>query len=113
MPSTFEADFGASGARDLLAVLGESVDYTPKGGVARSIVMIVERHPPESVTGRTSKPELRLICLNHATLGVNLPTFNAGGDFVSIATTSGGTAERIMLHGRPLEQDDGMLVFEI
>jgi hypothetical protein len=113
MSSSFEQDFGASAARDLLAAFGEDVDYTPKGGVARSIVMIVERNPSESVSGRMLKPKLRLTALNHPTLGINASSFNAGGDFVELAVRNGGTAERIVLHAVPLEQDDGMLVFEI
>jgi hypothetical protein len=59
------------------------------------------------------KPAMRVTVANHATLGILLTTFNAGGDYITLGTDTGDTATKIYLHAKPTFQDEGMLTFEL
>jgi hypothetical protein len=108
------ADDAAWMMGDLDAVPGaETITYTPHNGTPRTIVAIVDRNPPEPVDSRALKPSMRVTVANHATLGILLTTFNAGGDYITLGTDTGDTATKIYLHAKPTFQDEGMLTFEI
>lgn len=91
----------------------ESITYTPRGGVTRTINAIVNRNPPDTAGGNGLKPSMTLTVANSATLGIDITTFNAGGDYVTLGTDTGDTARKIYLNGKPVTQDDGMLTFEV
>jgi hypothetical protein len=95
------------------ADFAEPITYTPRGGTTRSINAIVNRNPPETAAGNGLKPSMTITVANHATLGIDITTFNAGGDYVTLGTDTADTAKKIYLNGKPSEQDAGMLTFEV
>lgn len=108
------ADDAAMIFGDTEAVPGmESITYTPRNGTARTINAVVNRNPPETAAGNGLKPSMTITVANHATLGIDITTFNAGGDYVTLGTDTGDTTKRICLHGKPITQDAGMLTFEV
>lgn len=83
------------------------------GTIEWSVAAIVDRNPPETAAGNGLKPSMTITMRNHATLGIDITVFNAGKYYVKLGTDTGATAKKIMLNGKPSEQDAGMLTFEI
>lgn len=90
---SFEDDFRATAAGDLAAALGEPVLYTPAGGTARTIDVIVKR-PPASTVAPTSHaaPQLELFIPRSDDTAVGLPSIDVGGDTVTLADYPGRAA---------------------
>lgn len=83
------------------------------GSTEWTVKAIVDRDPPESVGGAATKPSLRITFRNHATLGISATAFNAGKFYVRLGTDLSATAKKIFLHGKPVIQDEAMIVFEV
>jgi hypothetical protein len=67
----------------------ESVTYTPRGGAARVISVVVQRlgiHPDLRV------PFAQIKAREHATLGLAAATLDTGGDTIAWQPKPGGTA---------------------
>lgn len=94
---------------------GETITISTDGANERSVTAIVDRQPPAVPTGggNVRKPNLTITVEDHATRGILASAHNAGKSYVKVATTRGGPAERLSLHGKPASQDAGMLTFEL
>jgi hypothetical protein len=84
----------------------EQVTYTPVSGVARTIVAVIDRNPPEmqDANGKLFRPKLTALIQNHATRGVT--SIDAGGDSLAVALRYGGAAVAHSV-GLPLKGDAG------
>lgn len=91
----------------------ESITYTPRNGTPRTINAIINRNPPEIAAGNMRKPSMTITVANSATLGIDITTFNAGGDSATLGTDTADTAKKLYLLGKPTAQDAGTLTFEV
>src|ERR1051326_3312822 len=85
--------FAATGAEVQLAQHGEKAVYRPRGGTPRPIVVIVMRHPVQTVGGlRTDMlaPQTIVKAVNNYRTGIAAAEFNSGGDQIDIAAKKGG-----------------------
>ena len=83
---------------------GESVTYTPLGGVARTITAVIDRDPPADPSGKVPRPRMTALIQRHATRGTT--SINSGGDTLTLAYRIGGTAEAFLI-GAPIKEDQG------
>jgi hypothetical protein len=118
MPSQHDEYFKAYAAPALLAVRGETIGFTPKGGVRRSIQAIVKREPPARVpAGKPQQqgavPRLTVEVIDDATDGVSIAQLNTGGDQFHLEYEPGKGEENFFLAQKPKGQTGGMLRFEI
>ena len=93
-------------------VFGESVTYTPVGGVAKTINANVIRAEPFDRNGvpGARRDGLTVFIRNHATLGVT--SIDTGGDTIAVAPRYGGAAKTYQVKG-PVQQDAGMWRLEL
>jgi len=98
----------------LQTAFGETVSYTPRGGVARNITAVVDREPiqplPESPQGL--RPNVIVWVDNDATTGIDVTTLDTGGDTMSFPKRIGDTASTWSIL-KLVSQDNGMLQLEV
>lgn len=75
----------------------ETVTYTPKGGVAKSIKAVVQRDPIRLIGGQREYPTktVRLRIQKDATYGVD--TVKVSGDTVTLPLVVGGVPEELVV----------------
>lgn len=105
--SQFWSTLGPILAGTLNRHLGESVTYTPKGGVAKAINAIVTRDPVQyaGANGQVVALPRSIEVLADATLGV--ATVNVGGDMVALKENVGDTANKTYTVRRIIDQTGG------
>lgn len=93
---------------------GETISYTPYGGVARDIVAIVDRGQaaPLPNAPQAVRPSIVVTVSNSATLGILASSMDTARDIVSVARRIGGSAETMRI-ARVVWQDDAMLSVEV
>lgn len=84
---------------------GESLVYTKKTGVTRTIRGRVERSAPETVTGFPS-PAIVLKVPNSTTYGFTMAEVDFGGDTVTVARRIGETPQALRIHRLATGQRD-------
>lgn len=107
----FADDFLIEDASHYLAAWGESVVYTPRAGVARTITAIVDRRPRArmNVAGEVFQPAMVLSFKNSATTGIEPHDSACSGGTVSVAIRHGDTATTLTIPaGNPTLGDSGM-----
>lgn len=113
--SAFDEVFSDEAIDDLLAEFGERIMYLPAAGLPRQITAIVNRNPPEPLTGGEGLIVASLLITvksdpgdpTHG--GIEMDQLDTGGDLVEVALRAGGTPE-----ARPIVRpanDDGATVF--
>ncbi len=101
----------------LMAQLGEKVVYKPRDGRPRTITAIVDRQPPEQVSGvdaPTWSYRVKVIANMQAATygGIELTEINTGGDQIELAPRRGGTVSARTV-AVVLESDAGTLVLGV
>jgi len=93
---------------------GETVRYTPDGGVAREIEAAVKREPPGPTPGvpRGSGPKLMIMVANDATTGIASSEVNTGKDSVTVAVRVGATPQERTV-GRIVSHNGAQMVLEL
>ena len=76
---------------------GQTATYTPHGGVARSIQILVHRREMGQ-RGGAARRILLVKIRNHATLGCLARSINWGGDTITTPFDTGDTAEAFRVH---------------
>ena len=94
MATVFDTLMGSHGFESLLEVHGESITFTPKGGSARTISVVVDRNPPAifNPAGDAVVPSVMVHAIEDGTTGIAATSVNTSGDTVSIAITKGASA---------------------
>ena len=88
---------------DVDGSFGESVTYTPRGGSARTISVVVDRNPEVEAV-------IVIEARNHATLGISPTETGFIGGTVSVPMRVGETAVDFDVEQpNPIEQDAGIV----
>jgi len=112
--STFDDILDQGAATDLTVLGGQSVSYTPNGGDARTITVLVDYISDDEniIDGSWKKdPVIQITALDSATTGISLASWTKN-DSVSVAPRPGATAKVFHL-AEVMQQISGHAVFRV
>ena len=101
---TFDNEFAASAALELLAMYGETITYTPRGGSPRTVTAIVNRNPAKLLATMQDVVSALVVIRvlddsSNATYGgIASSAVNFGGDTITAAVRAGETASVLALN---------------
>jgi len=112
--STFDDILDGSAATDIELLGGQTVSYTPNGGQARSISVIVDyiQDDENVIDGSWKKdPVIQITAADSATAGINLASWTKN-DAISLPPRPGATAVTFHL-AAVIQQSSGHAVFRV
>ena len=112
--STFDDILDVSAANDITILGGQDVTFTPNGGVARTINVIVDYLvDDESVLSGSWKkdPTIQVTATNSATAGIDLSSWDTS-DAILLPPRKGATAITFHL-AQAMHQISGQAVFKV
>ncbi len=97
----------------MLACGGQTIVYTPRGGVNRSIEAIVDYPGPEEIRRGTggARPHVEILVRNNSTTGIGSREVDRGGDKVALPVRYGRAAITLRIVGI-ISQDEAMLTLD-
>jgi hypothetical protein len=109
MPLLSTIGLGAVFARE-----GEAASYLRPGSDPRTILVVADREPADSLTigDGVPTPRLRIHVRNHPTAGITPAELDRGRDRIRLPLRI-GEAPRDLQVAAILHQDDGVLVLEV
>jgi hypothetical protein len=102
----------ADSAGDFFTEFGEAVTYLPSGGGSREIIAVVDREPPEELTGGGHAPKVIISVANDSDDGISSSEINKSKDKVELSVRIGETAQQRLITSI-ISQDAGMMMLGV
>ena len=99
-------------AGDFLTEFAEAASYIPSGGGSREIHAIINREPPEELTGGGHSPKAIISVANDSEDGISSSEINVSKDKIEYPVRIGETAQQRLITSI-VSQDAGMLTLGV